>query len=67
MGNDIMVEYFVFDVDRRFTGEVMSTTDEEGIEFDDLREATSQHIFEGSPETARMFVGFYTKGWTEHR
>ena len=61
-----MNEYFVFDVDRRFTGEVMSTTEGEGIEFDDLREVTSYHIFEGCPET-EMFRGYYTKGWTEHR
>ncbi len=61
-----MDEYFVFDVDRRFIGEVISTTDEDGIEFDDLRQVTSYHILEGCPEY-KSFRCFYTKGWTEHR
>ena len=56
-----MNEYFVFDVDRRFIGEVISTTDEEGIEFDDLRQVTSYHILEGCPEY-KSFRCFYTKG-----
>ena len=35
-----MDEYFVFDSGGRFTGEVMSITEEEGRVFDDLREIT---------------------------
>ena len=49
-----MEEYFVFDVDGRFTGEVMSTTEEEGEVFDELRELTTEHILEGHSERVRM-------------
>ena len=49
-----MDEYFVFDVDRRFTGEVMSITEEEGRVFDDLREISTDHILEGHSEMVRM-------------
>ena len=42
-----MEEYFVFDVDGHFTGEVVATTEEEGTVLDDLREKSSINIIEG--------------------
>ena len=49
-----MDEYFVFDSGGRFTGEVMSITEEEGRVFDDLREITTDHILKGHSELVRM-------------
>ena len=39
-----MEEYFVFDVEGKFTGEVLTTTEEEGWVFDELRDISSENI-----------------------
>jgi len=56
-----MDEYFVFDVDRRFTGEVISTTDEEGRVLDELRRVTTLNILDGYP--ASPMVGIVDYDW----
>jgi len=49
-----MEEYFVFDVDRNFTGEVISTTEEEGYIFDELRDISSENLMNGYPAAVEM-------------
>ena len=49
-----MEEYFVFDVDRNFTGEVISITEEEGYIFDELRDISSENIMNGYPAAVEM-------------
>ena len=41
-----MEEYFVFDVDGNFTGEVVATTEESGEVLDELRRVTSLNILD---------------------
>jgi hypothetical protein len=54
-----MEEYFVFDVDGHFTGEVVATTEEEGTVLDDLRECTATNILDGYPASPIVGIVHY--------
>ena len=54
-----MEEYFVFDVDGHFTGEVVATTEEEGTVLDDLRECTATNILDGYSASPIVGIVYY--------
>ena len=51
-----MEEYFVFDVDGNFTGEVVATTEESGEVLDELRRVTSLNILDGYPASPMVGI-----------
>ena len=54
-----MEEYFVFDVDGNFTGEVVATTEESGEVLDELRRVTSLNILDGYPASPMVGIVHY--------
>ena len=44
----------MFDVEGKFTGEVLTTTEEEGWVFDELRDISSENIMNGYPAAVKM-------------
>ena len=54
-----MEEYFVFDVDGNFTGEVVATTEESGEVLDELRRVTSLNILDGDPASPMVGIVHY--------
>ena len=54
-----MEEYFVFDVEGKFTGEVLTTTEEESPLFDSLKECNGTNIMDGFPASPIVGIVHY--------
>ena len=54
-----MEEYFVFDVEGKFTGEVLTTTEEERPLFDSLKECNGTNIMDGFPASPIVGIVHY--------